>query len=63
MSPCTLLYKYANAFDITFWFVAQLEEAYVFPANNVPVAAVEVLNKPMFEIFRVAVTNEFALAN
>lgn len=35
-------------------------EAKVFPANRVPTPVVDVLNKPIFEMFAVAVTKLFA---
>lgn len=45
--------------------VAHADDAYVLPANNEPDAVVgpETLNKPMFEMFAEAVTNEFADEN
>lgn len=46
----------------TDWFVAQELEAKVFPAKRVPPPAVDVLNKPMFEMFDVLVTKLFAEA-
>ena len=45
----------------TAWFVAQLLLAYVLPAKSVP--PLDVLNKPIFDMFCVLVTNESALAN
>ena len=49
-------------FNLTDWFVAQELEANVLPAKIVPPPTVDVLNKPIFEIEAVAVTNEFAEA-
>ena len=47
----------------TLWFVATELEANVLPAKIVPAPVVDVLKRPMFEMFAVAVTNESAELN